>query len=181
MKKHQVEEFQQLKTTFEQNLVNDLKRLLAITGTISRGDQNAIEFFEYRVAESFGITLIDNEGYTDNQISTIFSLIEEGEISIDDSICLWLDLKDKAGEQDEPEETNTDDQVKYLLFGKKACEIMFEQSFEELITELENEEFEYAIHVYRNGDDVTDILSKVTGWEDYCLLTKEEYEQLLNL
>lgn len=67
---------------------------------------------------------------------------------------------------------------KYFLFGKHACEAYDEEGIEGLIKVISGGEG-YAIFHFIGGSTIPEeLLSAYDGWEDFSVITKDEYDKL---
>jgi hypothetical protein len=67
---------------------------------------------------------------------------------------------------------------KYFLFGRDACILMDEQGIEAFKDSMVN----YATFKWVDGkSEPIDLLYAYDGWEEYCVLTEDEYHYIENL
>lgn len=66
-----------------------------------------------------------------------------------------------------------------VLFGRDACEAHDEGI--EVLREYMEEDSGYAIESFEEDATVVEVLSAGDGWNDYHILTEEEYQQLEDL
>lgn len=64
----------------------------------------------------------------------------------------------------------------YLLFGGEAASIMIDTANVHAAVRAG-----CVTYKFTEGDSVTDLLADYTGWNDFCELTEEEYNQINEL
>ena len=71
----------------------------------------------------------------------------------------------------------------YFLFGQQVCQLFIELNDIDKLIELINEEnIEYGLYEFiPNKSDVIDLMYKYNGYMDYCVISEEEYNKLINL
>jgi hypothetical protein len=69
-----------------------------------------------------------------------------------------------------------------ILLGKDACNIMNEDGINELILQVGVDCFIiYDTLTISEGMDLFTVLSEFNGWDDYMILTEDEYQKIINL
>lgn len=67
---------------------------------------------------------------------------------------------------------------KHFLFGREACILMDEQGIEAFKDSM----IHYATFKWVEGKtSPVDLLYAYDGWEEYCVITEDEYDYLQNL
>jgi len=66
----------------------------------------------------------------------------------------------------------------FFLFGNDACRVYSEDGLEALTEYIESGE---GYSLYKFTGDVFDLMGNYTGWNDYTILTPEEYQTLSEL
>lgn len=67
---------------------------------------------------------------------------------------------------------------KYFLFGRDACILMDEQGIEA----FKESTVPFATFKWVEGKtSPVDLLYEFDGWEEYCVITEDEYDYLQNL
>lgn len=66
----------------------------------------------------------------------------------------------------------------HFLFGDDACRIYSEDGIEALTEYIESGE---AYELYEYTGDAIDLISNFSGWDDYIILSKDEYNKISEL
>jgi hypothetical protein len=76
-----------------------------------------------------------------------------------------------------------DMETRYFIFGEYVCRI-YEETFNivKVINKINEENLDYSIFEFiPNVTDVIDLMWKYNGYNNYCVITKQEYDLLVNL
>lgn len=68
----------------------------------------------------------------------------------------------------------------YFLFGKEACEALWNDGIDELISLIEDN-IKYELFVFTPETNPCDLLYKYSNYKDYSVITETEYNQLKDL
>lgn len=77
-----------------------------------------------------------------------------------------------------PEREAVEGKPIFFLFGDDACRIYSDEGIEALTEYIESGEG-YALYEYTG--DVFDLMGNYTGWNDYIILSKDEYDKISEL
>ncbi len=68
----------------------------------------------------------------------------------------------------------------YVLFGKEAVNILQTEGFKRLNRTIKADKTSigFALKEFTQGDTVADILSAADGWDDWAILTPDQYKKL---
>lgn len=67
----------------------------------------------------------------------------------------------------------------YFLFGEDACRDWSEGGIKSLKKAVKNNEYNPC--TYEFTGNVIELMEQYTGWNDYCILTKEEFDKINDL
>lgn len=66
----------------------------------------------------------------------------------------------------------------YLLLGEDACREYEENGIDRVVQRYEDNDLGYGTHKIEDGGNLFDLLEAMDGWNNYTVITKEEYEKL---
>jgi len=69
---------------------------------------------------------------------------------------------------------------RYFLFGQAACQGMIEDDIKGAKNAIKRGE-PFDVFEWNPNTDPTELLNTFSGWEDFCEITKKEYESLEKL
>lgn len=71
------------------------------------------------------------------------------------------------------------EKITYYLFGEDACIELKTGGVEEVLKAFDRGELTYTTFAYDERENESfDILNAYNGWNDFSIISKEEYEQL---
>jgi len=65
----------------------------------------------------------------------------------------------------------------YFLFGSIACRNFDDMELDEFCKHIEYNGFDGALFKWSSGD-VIELLEQNSGWDEYCIITKEQFETI---
>ena len=69
----------------------------------------------------------------------------------------------------------------YFLLGEKACEMYFDEPFDQLLEFLKNNEGYATLEYDPNETDLNTFLCQFDGWMGFAEVTEEQYNQIIRL
>lgn len=66
----------------------------------------------------------------------------------------------------------------YLLLGEDACREYEENGIDGVVERYEDNDLYFNSYIIKDGGSLFDLLEAMDGWNNYTVITKEEYEKL---
>ena len=66
----------------------------------------------------------------------------------------------------------------YLLLGEDACREYDENGIDGVLYQNDDNGMQYGTYLIDDGESLFSLLEAMAGWNDYCVITAEEYALL---
>ncbi len=72
-------------------------------------------------------------------------------------------------------------ETKYLLFGREACDIYFDEDIHAVIQAIEDCNISHDTYILKPDTNPLELLSEYEGWDGYAVISEEEFNLINNI